>query len=160
MSVATYENNASLKGQMKEYFDDQVLEAAKVCVEAEQLPVNVNYANSYNDALLEFVFLCDARAQLDNDEIVGTDPELKWTAIARRTFLSAPRDSVMAAFARSRLFADTNPNETMQRELYSAMQNGLFMDRGNGGHQVDHGLEYAVHVARGTIERVDRESKA
>jgi hypothetical protein len=157
MGIMTHENDISLKTQMKEYFGEKVLEAAKVCVEAEKLPVDVDHVDAYQEALLEFVFLCDARAQLEDEEIVGTDPELMWTAIARRAFLSAPRGSTMRAFTQSRLFADTAANEAMQKELYATMQNELFMDRNNGGHQVNHGLEYAIHVARGAIELVERE---
>jgi hypothetical protein len=100
-----------------------------------------------DDALMELVFICDARANLavDNSEYIDHN---SWVEVAKQGIRRISRQvTAMRGFERMHLFRD---DIRMQVEAYEDMRTRLEGPTGLRQHNST-GLDYAARVAMGEI---------
>ncbi len=99
-----------------------------------------------------FVLLCTARAQFENEGVVGMDPELQWVQVAKDAFVTAADDKNEGYFPLSYLLSDSDPAIESQRELYQEMATGLVITNTDASPDTYWGIDFAVQVSNGEVQ--------
>lgn len=115
----------------------------------------VGYADSrYDGPLLRLVLLCAARAQLENEETVGADPELQWVKIAKGAYEQAASNKPAREghYPLPVLLSERPTAISSQRELYQKMAANLLITNTDEAADIHPGADFANQVAVGTIQ--------
>jgi hypothetical protein len=115
----------------------------------------VGYADSaHEEPLLRFVLLCTARAQLENEETVGADPELQWVKLAKDAYEQAANNKPASEghYPLPVLLSERPTAISSQRELYQKMAANLLIANTDEAANIHPGADFANQVAVGTIQ--------
>lgn len=117
--------------------------------EAAAQLVGCNPANEH--PLIRFVLLCTARAQLENEGVVGSDPELQWVQVAKDAFVTAARGKE-GHLPLPHILSESPSGLETQRELYGEMAASLVIANTDKAPEIHWGADFAAQVADAEIQ--------
>lgn len=114
----------------------------------------VGHDNIDDEPFTRFILLCAARAEFEDEDAVGSDPELKWVEVAKDALGKAAKGQKKDGhYPLPVLLSWESPTVIEEkRELYQKMAANLVIANTGESPELHAGIEFAGQVAQGMVQ--------